>query len=67
MAILLGIDMDLTTVRIVNHQKKPGPVFIEMARTAYELGVDYFFRVNDDTELLHPWTSAFIETLEVRG
>lgn len=67
MATLSEIQVDLTAVRVVNPLKKPGPVFIEMARVAYDLGAEYFFRVNDDTEMLHPWTSAFIGALQVRG
>jgi hypothetical protein len=50
----------------MNEIQKPGPVFNEMARVAYDLGIDYFFRVNDDTEILQPWTSSFIQTLKVR-
>jgi len=67
MTALLGIEVNLKTVRVVNHQEKPGPVFIEIARSAYEMGVEYFFRVKDDTEILQPWTSAFIKSLELRG
>lgn len=62
----LGIQIDLTLVRVLNDLQKPGPVFKEVARVAYDMGVEYFFRVNDDTEILQPWTSAFIRTLQVR-
>jgi len=65
LSIPLGIQVDVTIVRVVNKVQKPGPVFNEMARVAYDLGIDYFFRVNDDTEILHPWTSSFIQTLKV--
>jgi hypothetical protein len=40
-----------------------GPIFIAMARAAYEAGADYFFRVNDDTEILERWPSAFVSAL----
>jgi hypothetical protein len=50
----------------MNEIQKPGPVFNEMARVAYDMGVDYFFRVNDDTEILHPWAGPFIQAIEVR-
>ena len=50
-----GIDVSLKGVRVKNEQKKPGPVFNELARVAFEDGVSYFFRLNDDTELTSPW------------
>jgi hypothetical protein len=65
LSIPLGIQVDMTLVRVVNEVQKPGPVFNEMARVAYDLGIDYFFRVNDDTEILQPWTTSFIRTLKV--
>jgi len=52
-------------VSVKNEVKKPGPVFLEMARAAYGMGADYFYRVNDDTECLKPWAKAFATTLEV--
>ena len=66
LSIPLGIHVDVVLVRVLNEIQKPGPVFNEMARVAYDLGIDYFFRVNDDTEILQPWTSSFIQTLKVR-
>ena len=67
LAIPLGIHIDVTLIRVVNEIQRPGPVFNEMARVAYDMGVDYFFRVNDDTEILHPWASSFIHTIQVIG
>lgn len=40
-----------------------GPVFIEMARAAYEAGSTYFYRINDDTELLSNWPNIFVHAL----
>jgi hypothetical protein len=40
--------------------KKPGPVFLEMARAAYTAGADYFYRINDDTELMVNWPAKFV-------
>eukprot|EP00607_Mallomonas_marina_P008631 CAMPEP_0182423930 /NCGR_PEP_ID=MMETSP1167-20130531/10036_1 /TAXON_ID=2988 /ORGANISM="Mallomonas Sp, Strain CCMP3275" /LENGTH=287 /DNA_ID=CAMNT_0024603317 /DNA_START=219 /DNA_END=1082 /DNA_ORIENTATION=+ len=36
-----------------------------MARYAYHnLSTDYFYRVNDDTELMTPWAEVFVRTLQ---
>lgn len=43
--------------------QKPGPVFIEMARAAYHANADYFFRINDDTELTANWAKVFVDAL----
>ena len=51
MALLYRVSINLT-VRVNNVMKKPGPVFNEMARVAYLDGADFFYRVNDDTELV---------------
>ena len=53
-------------VRVKNDLKKPGPVFNKMAEAAYDLGADYFYRVNDDSEFLQTWTTPFIQVLAVR-
>lgn len=58
--------MAIDFVKVKNELQKPGPVFNRIAQVAYEKGADYFYRVNDDTEFLQPWTSTFIDTLEVR-
>lgn len=59
----LGISVSLATVRVDNTVKKPGPVFLAMARRAYEMGADFFYRVNDDTEFRGHWPKAFTEAL----
>ena len=35
-----------------NFAMKPGPIFLAVAKIAFELGADYFYRVNDDTEIV---------------
>ena len=54
-----GIVMKLRLVKVNNTLKKPGPVFNEMARAAFRAGADYFYRINDDTEMLVNWPSIF--------
>ena len=34
-----------------------------MARAAYKDGADYFYRVNDDTELIGHWADIFVKAL----
>ena len=58
------IQIRLRLVKVNNQLKKPGPVFLEMARAAYEDGAQYFYRVNDDTEFLSHWPQLFVETLQ---
>lgn len=58
-----GVKITLKCVRVNNTLKKPGPVFLEMARTAYKSGADYFYRVNDDTEMLERWPNGFVQAL----
>lgn len=62
----VNLKIELLLVAVDNTLQKPGPVFLEMARAAYKQGVDYFYRVNDDTELLNPWVVKFVSSLEVR-
>lgn len=45
----------------------PGPVFNSMARAAYELGADYFYRLNDDSEIRGRWPEAYVRTLQALG
>lgn len=59
-----GIRITLRLVRVNNTLKKPGPVFNEMARAAYAGGADYFYRINDDTELLGNWADSFVKALK---
>ena len=58
-----GVTITLRTVRVNNSFKKPGPVFNEMARAAYKDGADYFYRVNDDTELVGHWAANFVKAV----
>ncbi len=56
--------LPLRKVRVNNTLMKPGPVFLEMARAAYEGGADYFYRINDDTEMVDRWPQVFVNTLK---
>jgi hypothetical protein len=38
--------------------------FSEMAKAAYLAGADFFYRVNDDTELVDRWPSLFVQALQ---
>jgi len=62
-----GISLVLRFVKVKNTLKKPGPVFLEMARAAYRDGADYFYRVNDDTELTARWPIVFVKSLQSLG
>jgi hypothetical protein len=62
-----GILIHLEPVKVVNHLKKPGPVFIDMARRAYSLGADYLYRVNDDTEFKGHWPKLYVHGLQALG
>lgn len=62
-----GIFITLETVKVNNSLKKPGPVFLEMARQAYNSGADYFYRVNDDTEMKDSWPALFVHSLQSLG
>ena len=62
-----GSECTLMGVRFNNTLRKPGPVFNEIARHAYEAGADYMYRLNDDTGLTSPWTEAFVSTLQGWG
>jgi hypothetical protein len=59
----IGIAIKFKPVRVNNSLKKPGPVFTAMARVAYDLGADFLYRVNDDTEFISLWTSSFVYAL----
>lgn len=58
-----NVHVDFLPVAVKNTVKKPGPVFIHMARAAYDKGADFFYRVNDDTELVGRWPSRFVGTI----
>jgi hypothetical protein len=53
----------LTTHSVANPRRKPGPVMNHLSNAAHAAGCDYLYRINDDTELLTQWTSAFVNTL----
>ena len=61
---LKEIMIDLILVGVNNPNKKPGPVFNEMARYAYRLNAEYFYRINDDTEMIDQWPSVFVNILK---
>ena len=60
---LNGIAISLLPVKVVNPLKKPGPVFVAMAKRAYELHANYFYRVNDDTEFRGRWPKVYVKAL----
>ncbi|GMH47863.1 hypothetical protein TrVE_jg8967 [Triparma verrucosa] len=71
---LAGVRISFLYVQVDNTLKKPGPVFNAMLKEAYIAGADYFYRLNDDTELLvgrgegeHHWAKAFIGALSSLG
>jgi hypothetical protein len=53
----------LATRLFVNELRKPGPIMNFLSREAYNDKCDFIYRINDDTELLTPWTSAFVNAL----
>jgi len=59
-----GISIYLTFASLHNTLKKPGPIFNAMARHVYEdHNADYYYRVNDDTELVDRWPMVFVKAL----
>ena len=58
-----GVTIDLELVRVDNHLQKPGPVFTEIARKAYNIGAEFMYRVNDDTEFHGRWPKLYANTL----
>ena len=59
-----GIDISLHPVRVKNSAKRPGPVFTAIAKAAYGLHADYYYRVNDDSEFLGKWAKLYTNTLK---
>jgi hypothetical protein len=53
----------LTTHPVSNPLCKPGPVMNHLSKLAHDSGCDYIYRINDDTEFITPWTSAFVTAL----
>ena len=58
-----GLSIELELVKVDNQLQKPGPVFNEIARKAYDLGADFMYRVNDDTEFHGRWPKLYSDTL----
>ena len=59
-----GIGISLAYTSLHNTLKKPGPVFLAMAREVYDkYHADYYYRVNDDTEMIDRWPKAFVGAL----
>jgi len=62
-------------VEVENNLKKPGPVFNAMLREAYFAGADYYYRLNDDSELQKAdyggvgvsWPKTFMGALHKMG
>jgi len=55
--------ISLKMVKVDNVAKKPGPVFLEIARTAYRMNATFMYRVNDDTEFRGKWPRAYTNAL----
>lgn len=62
-----AVDIQLRLLAVANPAQKPGPVFLAIAREAYSLGADYFYRVNDDTEFIERWPEVFVTALTSLG
>mmetsp|Transcript_1612 Transcript_1612/g.2050 ORF Transcript_1612/g.2050 Transcript_1612/m.2050 type:complete len:450 (-) Transcript_1612:179-1528(-) len=62
-----GLQVELIMAETDNKVKKPGPAFTAGTKVAYQAGADWFFRVNDDTELLDPWAKKFTKALKELG
>ncbi|MDP1603027.1 MAG: hypothetical protein Q8M03_07150, partial [Legionella sp.] len=58
-----GLHTHLIFLDFDNTQHGPGPAMNYIALSAHADGADYFFRINDDTELKNHFTSKFIATL----
>jgi len=50
-------------IAVNNILKKPGPVMNNISITAWQSGCEYLYRINDDTELITPWATHFINAL----
>lgn len=63
-----GISVSLELVKVVpvsseTTQSGAGLVVNHIARKAYDMGADYMYRVNDDTEFHGRWPVIFVESL----
>lgn len=54
----------LRTRSFLNELSKPGPMMNFLSHEAYVDKCDFMYRINDDTEMLTPWTTAFINALQ---
>lgn len=60
-----GVSAQLAFTAVNNTLRKPGPVFNAMARNIYDhYKADYYYRINDDTELVDRWPTIFVQTLQ---
>ena len=59
-----GIEMNLITVGVNNPGDQPGPATLAAARAAYNLNADYFYRINDDTEMATRWPNLLVSALK---
>lgn len=53
----------LSTLSLSNPRCKPGPMMNFLSSHAYSDGCDFMYQIHDDTDLLTPWTSAFVAAL----
>lgn len=58
-----NILLTIATVKVANHERKPGPVFNALGQEAYNLGADFMYRVNDDSYLQGNWPAFFVQRL----
>ena len=59
----IPISLELVKVSARVDQSGPGAVVNHIARQAYDLGADFLYRVNDDTEFQGRWPALFVESL----
>jgi len=70
-----GVRIKFMYVEVANGLQKPGPVFNSMLQQAYKGGADYYYRLNDDSELQHhgmlgtgfSWPKVFMGALHEWG
>jgi hypothetical protein len=58
-----NILITLRPVAVINPMHRPGPVFTAIAREAYKLGSQYFYRVNDDSEFIGRWPKLYTDKI----
>jgi hypothetical protein len=62
-----GLKIQLHFNKYNNVEKKPGPAFNSMMKKAYEDGVTWMYRLNDDTVMDTNWASALTGQLKAWG